>query len=908
MANEYIVNKDDISSVANAIRSKTGKTESLIFPSQFNEEISKIKTEEIIKHAEIPDYVKKEVLEVANKVRTVQNKESIVFLAMSDTHYYGTQGESGVDSYVDANGTQGNISNLHGAMGAKTLAYMLDFDFMAHLGDITWGHKTTHSELLNSQIDTFFGWMREAHANLPCFHVIGNHDTGKYYHDEMINKGNTGVYTESGENLYNKFTVVSDSDDTVFGGQQYGGYCYRDFENKRLRVFMLNTCETHVYNQTENGMLGSQLLWFANALLDLNNKSDATDWQYIVLSHYPADYSVAMPLSNLLGAYVQGSSIEIKLEDGTKTTKSFAGKNGARFIAQFHGHVHNFITSKLTSYINKDGETSKYVTEGISNKNPVQYDGWRMCIPNGQYNRENYYTTVGNYPDINFGEAVNYTKAVDTAEDTSFVVNVVNPSEKKIYSFCYGAGIDRVIGYGDTVYYVITSNLTNVTQENTALSIEAGESYSNILTLNSGCDMKTITVTMDGVDITSTAISIVDGKYHITIPEATGNIVITAKAQARPNFINLVPFSIGSDGKDYNVDGDGYDNDTYINSSGTLTAKTGFTTTGFIPVKAGAKTIRVAGEGISIDAEYTRFGYYDKDFGFVAATPYRLFESNAYQGTLKEETSTVITFIMDNETVGREGVYLRVSTKGNGANLIVTVDEEITYGGEDIGERTYTVEQIFTNVASDVTQATLEYGKPFQATLTPNSGYELGEVVVTMGGIDITASSYSDGQINVSSVIGNIVITATGNRLESAYTNVLPSATDTDGTVYNGKGYKANTYISSGTASTKSGYYTSGFIPCTVSDTLYFKNVTFPNNDNYQRIAAYDANKTFVTGAQHSTANDQDHAIFTFGDDGNIDKISFNPSSSYYKKAVYIRFCCSYIGEDSVVAINEPVE
>ena len=31
--------------------------------------------------------------------------------------------------------------------------------------------------------------------------------------------------------------------DTVFGGEENGGYCYRDFADKKLRVIMLNTSE-----------------------------------------------------------------------------------------------------------------------------------------------------------------------------------------------------------------------------------------------------------------------------------------------------------------------------------------------------------------------------------------------------------------------------------------------------------------------------------------------------------------------------------------------------------------------------------------------------------------------------------------------------------------------------------------
>lgn len=43
-------------------------------------------TPERIKHADIPDYVKKAVIDVADKVKAVQTSESITFIAMSDAH------------------------------------------------------------------------------------------------------------------------------------------------------------------------------------------------------------------------------------------------------------------------------------------------------------------------------------------------------------------------------------------------------------------------------------------------------------------------------------------------------------------------------------------------------------------------------------------------------------------------------------------------------------------------------------------------------------------------------------------------------------------------------------------------------------------------------------------------------
>lgn len=652
---------DKLTAIGDSIRLKSGKTDKLTLD-EMPQEIEALTTEDIIQHADIPDYVKKEAFEVAQKVRSVQTPESIVFLAMSDSHYYGTQGESGVDGYVDGNGTQGNISNLHGAMAAKILAYSLGFDFMAHLGDASWGHKTTHSQLLNSQIDTLFAMLREAHKDLPCFHAIGNHDTGMYYHNEMIAAGNTGVYTETGENLYNKFTALAASENTVFGGAQYGGYCYRDFEAKKLRVFLLNTSEHHVYNQTDSGTLGSQRLWLANALLDLNNKPNAPEWGYIILSHYPADYGGTMPLSELLKAYVEGGNISISVENGTTSTVNFSGKNGAKFIAQFHGHVHNFLTSKLHS---------------TATGTPVQYDARRVCIPNGQYNRENYYGVMSG---INFKEDITYNKTAGTAKDTSFVVNVINPSEEKIYSFCYGAGYDRVIGFAATVYYSVSTSLTNATNSSDILSVEAGEAYSATLAAIEGYTLDTVTVTMGGNDITSTAYT--DGV--INIAEVTGNVYITATAIKQVNYTNLVRTSIDSSGAIYN--NTGYKDNTRIGSSGSENTSSGFAVSGFIklPANGNSYTLRLGGDGIAFNVYGGQICLFDSNFNVlsVSLNYNQLKNLNAAYGTwdtTEENTTFALTFDANTEACEtfKTAAYMRISAKGSGSNMIVTIDEPI---------------------------------------------------------------------------------------------------------------------------------------------------------------------------------------------------------------------------------------
>ena len=74
--------------------------------------------------------------------------------------------------------------------------------------------------------------------------------------------------------------------------------------------------------------------------------------------------------------------------------------------------------------------------------------------------------------------------------------------------------------------YTITNNLTNCTTNNNANSISANSSYSATITANSGYTLGSITVTMGGNNITSSAVS----GSRISINSVTGNVVITANA------------------------------------------------------------------------------------------------------------------------------------------------------------------------------------------------------------------------------------------------------------------------------------------------------------------------------------------------------------------------------------------
>lgn len=81
-------------------------------------------------------------------------------------------------------------------------------------------------------------------------------------------------------------------------------------------------------------------------------------------------------------------------------------------------------------------------------------------------------------------------------------------------------------GSGDATTYAVINNLTNVTTSNKSTSVTANGSYSATLTVNDGCTLGSVTVTMGGADITSTAYA--NGK--VTIGAVTGLLIITAVA------------------------------------------------------------------------------------------------------------------------------------------------------------------------------------------------------------------------------------------------------------------------------------------------------------------------------------------------------------------------------------------
>jgi hypothetical protein len=90
---------------------------------------------------------------------------------------------------------------------------------------------------------------------------------------------------------------------------------------------------------------------------------------------------------------------------------------------------------------------------------------------------------------------------------------------------------------------------------------------------------------------------------------------------------------------------------------------------------------------------------------------------------------------------------------------VIEMLEEMWY--EDVTE-VYSITNNLTDVINSNAEISIGAGKTYTATLTPAvENYVLDTVTVTMGGEDVTASVYADGEINIPIVTGAIIITAT---------------------------------------------------------------------------------------------------------------------------------------------------
>lgn len=614
--------ESSVQAIAAAIRAKNGGSTTYKI-GEMAAAIQALQGADNIQHADIPDYVKAAALAVASKVRAVQTSESITFIAMSDAHQLDTSADI-------------VTGNKHAGMAAKVLAYALpDLDFCCYLGDYTAGSSTTtlaegrqHIREINADID-------EAFEGIPQLRTLGNHDSLQY------SASQNGSVLSAAE-LYG---LVGAYNTGATMGSTTEGYCYRDFEAKKLRVICLNTAEATQKEYVSD----AQKLWFANTLKAVGAKSG---WNVLILSHHPLDWGGVCILSNIVKAYVDGGSIAVS----SGKTISFAGSNNATILAAVHGHVHCFKAAKLNSIANGTG---------------TEYNVWRVATPNMCFARNNEYgqNSSAEYYGIEFGESTTYTKTAGTAQDTAFVVNVINPSEQKIYSYCYGAGRDREIFWG-----TVSVPVTGVSLNASSGELEAGGSVTLVAAITpTDATNKAVTWESSAPAVASVSDGVVSaltaGTAVITVKTADGGHTASYNLTVKAKTVDLLAVN-------------GYaDNTRTSTASGNEKTDAGYVTIGHtapIPIDKttypNGATIRVSGAD---DVVGNSSPYTESNWVMYVGTG-TTFSQSSY---ISAGTQQCGTFEIDSDRKGFSldiaslpaPRYIKLSVKGTGANLTATL-------------------------------------------------------------------------------------------------------------------------------------------------------------------------------------------------------------------------------------------
>lgn len=615
MANK-LYEESSVQAIADAIREKNG-TNTTYKVSEMGDAIRSI----VGGNGNIPTYHYVEAFNIAQIVDEFKydHPNRFTFGCISDNHVF-----NGDATYEELS----KVSVLHGAFGLETVGAMASVDFVANLGDNCWENGSHTDNAYQGSLYTV-NVTKPFHERLTSFSLVGNHDK---------NDSTQTIYDLIGQ--YNDFDVWATTRIRSFG--------YKDFTSKKVRVIALNTCD-YLNHSGGCGMSYEQKDFLMRAL-DLSGKSNASQWQILLLSHIPldwngGDYNFYTDLQAILIAYEKGTTVNIAVNSAYarnetpsgyatyingKLIYDYSGKNVAKIIANIHGHVHTDVVGKL------------------ANTNIV-----RMATPNTCF----YLGKTESYPeygDYSIDTAISRT--ANTVTDTSATFYCIDLTNRIIESYSFGAGKDRLVSYS-TTSYVITYNLTNVASSNSASGATEGDVYQTTLSIGSGYTMGNVTVTMGGADITSTTYNSSTGM--ITIHEVTGDIVITATAAIVKSYTNM-------------IDTAGTEDNVRLRSGGATASASGFAS-GYFPCKAG-DVVRVYfpnGNRASIPSNGVYICLYSDTKGTLVAA------YNTGQPQITNETTNGYTVNVPSSLSGITHAKVAGGPNGGYTGWIVTVNEEI---------------------------------------------------------------------------------------------------------------------------------------------------------------------------------------------------------------------------------------
>ena len=233
------------------------------------------------------------------------------------------------------------------------------------------------------------------------------------------------------------------------------------------------------------------------------------DSGYLTSENLPDEYILPSATSSSLGGVIVGDGLSVN-------------SNGV--ISS--NHIDDIINNLKLSYDSSTGIVNLTYNNNIISSITIEVSKNNYSIINNLNNA----TTNNVSGSIEEGSSYSATITANTGYTISSITVTMN-GEDVTSSAVSGNNINISNVTGNIIItvntsvttYTITNNLTNCTTNNNSNTISYNSSYSSVISANSGYEISSITVTMGGADITSSAVN----GNNINISNVTGNIVIT---------------------------------------------------------------------------------------------------------------------------------------------------------------------------------------------------------------------------------------------------------------------------------------------------------------------------------------------------------------------------------------------
>lgn len=464
-----------------------------------------------------------------------------------------------------------------------------------------------------------------------------------------------------------------------------------------------------------------------------------------------------------------------------------------------HGSVYNTILTPSTNY---ELENVVVLMNGVDITNDV-YNNGVLIIPSitgpvvitAQASRPTYSVTtnltevtmIGMDTTVERGESF----AATLIPTSHYVIDsiTIEMGGQNITSSVYSEGQININQVTDNIVitasailpqYAVITNLTHVSGDNPVSVVNNGDTYILNLTSDLGYELDTVTVLMDGIDVTESYYS--DGQ--INIPEVNGQLLITANA-------SIQVFSIT-----YNIDSTLHPNNTTTSAeygsrySLTLHPESG--------VQVGVAQVFMGGEDITAQVYVGNTITIPSVTGDIVITMREQAQAvtvilNVDEHVVLGNDSTSVTYgapyvntIAAEEGYSLDNVIIMMGTQNitstyfNGSTIsIPSVTDNITINAIS-RINTYTVTVNATNATYDNKNNTAQYNSSYSTVLTPNLGTELTTVNVFMNSVDITDTAYDSTThtVTIANVTGDIEITAEATSIVYSIENNLTNASN----------------------------------------------------------------------------------------------------------------------------------